>query len=191
VSSAAVTIEGHWAASAPQGFLQVVDVGLRLELVVPGKVTEVGCPRVAVVAAPGPVKDNDGTDVFRIGSGEVQRIVGTQRKADHRKAAAGIPGTIVEKHGCIGDVGLGSQRVGVESRAKGLRIGDVVRDLAMIEVGGERHETGFSKLRAETFHGVVQSPPGMKDQYSGPRARGRDGEKALRSRRSSSHSTPP
>ena len=42
MSSAAVTVKGHRAARAPQGFLQLVNVGLRLILIIFGEVTEVG-----------------------------------------------------------------------------------------------------------------------------------------------------
>jgi hypothetical protein len=41
-------------------------------------------------------------------------------------------------------------------------------------------ETGPGKTRAESLDGVVQSPPGVEDQYTLTFAGGRDGEKALR-----------
>src|SRR5258707_3526405 len=48
---------------------------------------------LAEVVAPGPVKEDDGTDVFGIGRGEVQRIRGTQREANHGKAVVGLSNT--------------------------------------------------------------------------------------------------
>jgi hypothetical protein len=56
--------------------------------------------------------------------------------------------------------------VGVESFAKGFRIGDVVCDLAMIEVWSEGDETGLGQSRAESLHCVVQPPPGVEDEHS-------------------------
>jgi hypothetical protein len=90
-----------------------------------------------------------------------------------------LSNTFVEKHCCIRDVGLGLEVVGVESFAKGFRIGNVICDLAMIEVWSEGDETGLGQSRAENLHCVVQPPPGMKDQYTMAIASGGNGEVAI------------
>jgi hypothetical protein len=64
-------MECHLAAGTLQRFLQPVDVGLGLVLVVVGKVTEVSGSRAAEVAAPRPVKEDDGTNVLGIGGGQL------------------------------------------------------------------------------------------------------------------------
>src|SRR5687767_981784 len=103
-------------------------------------------------------------DVFGMGSVEVQRIIGTQREANYCKAVVGLSNKFVEVPGCLSDFGLGPNVVRVDCIAQDLRIGNGVCDLAMVEIGGKCHETGFRKLCAESLDGVVQAPPGMQDQ---------------------------
>ena len=56
--------------------------------------------------------------MFGISSGEIQRIIGTQREANHGQAAVGLSDTFAEKPGCIHDLSLGLEVVGVERIAK-------------------------------------------------------------------------
>jgi len=89
-----------------------------------------------------------------------------------------LSNTFVEKHSCLRDFGLGLEVVGVERLAKGFRIGNVVGDLAMIEVWSEGDETGLGQPRAECLRGVVQPPPCVEDQHSVAVASGGNGEVA-------------
>lgn len=123
--------------------LQRVDVGLRLKRIHLCKVTKVGYFRAAIVAASRPVEDDDGTDVLRSDDWEIQRVIGAQREADHRKPAASLAGAAVEERGCTGDLGLGLVGVEFECISQGLGIGNGVCDLPVIEVGGEGDETRF------------------------------------------------
>ena len=100
---------------------------------------------MAKEVALGSVKDHDRTDVFGISGREVQRIIGTQREANHCKAAVGSFNTFVEKPRRLRDLGFCLEVVGVKSTAQGLGIGNGVCDFAMIEVRGECYETGFRK----------------------------------------------
>jgi hypothetical protein len=131
-------------------------VGLRLKLVVLGKVTEVGCFRAAVVTRPSPVKDDDGSDVFGSGDREIQREIGTQREANHRKAAVGLAGTFVEERCCICEVGLGSVGISKQSFANGFGVGNVVCDLAVIKVWGEGDETRWRRVSAVSLIAAQQ-----------------------------------
>src|SRR6266498_4036739 len=97
----------------------------------------------------------------RVGGYKVLLIIGAHREDNDGQAAVGLSSTFVEKLGCLRDLGLGLNVVGVDHIAKDLRIGNGVCDLAMIEVWGECHETGFGQSRAESFDCVVQPPPGM------------------------------
>src|SRR6185503_5612027 len=130
----------------------------------------------------GSVKDDDGTDVFGIGGGEVQRIIGAQREANHCQAALSLSGTFAKKLCCLRDLGLDLEVVGVHSTAKNFRIGDGVCDLAVIQVWGEGHEALSSESIAHSFDCVVQPPPGVKGQYTGPFASGWYSEKTIRLR---------
>lgn len=103
---------------------------------------------MAEVVAPGPVKEDDGPDVFGIGLGEVERIVGAQRETHHGKAAVSLSHTFVEKYCCLRDLGVGLEVVGAESFGKGFRICNVVRELAIIEVWSEGDETCVGQSRA-------------------------------------------
>ena len=98
MSSAGLAIEVHRAASTLQGRLQLIRLC---------KVTKVGYSRVAVVARPCPVGDDDGTDLLAFGDREIRREIATQREANHRQAAVGLAGTFAEEHCCHCDVGLG------------------------------------------------------------------------------------
>jgi hypothetical protein len=97
VSGAGVTVETHRATSTSQGCLQAVNLGLRLEFVRLCEVTEVGCSRTAVVAGPGPIEDDDGTDVLKVSDRELQREEGAQRETYYRKAVVGLAGTLGEE----------------------------------------------------------------------------------------------
>ena len=107
---------------------------------------------------------------------EVQRIIRAQRKANHSKTVIALPGTFAEKHRCFRNLSLGLEVIGVESTAKRFRVRDGICHLAMIEIRGEGHETGFCQPRAKSLDRVVQSPPGMKNQYAGSLASGWDGQ---------------
>jgi len=82
-------------------------------------------------------------NVLRISGSEVQRIKSAQGEADYSQSARGMCGTLNEKAGCICDLSFSLQVVGVESAAKGFSIGDVICDLAMIEIWGKGNVTGF------------------------------------------------
>jgi hypothetical protein len=69
--------------------------------------------------------------------------------------------------------------VGIERIGESFRIGNGIGDLAMIEVRGKGNETGFGQSGTECLDGVVQSPPGMKDQYTGSLASGGMGKIAV------------
>jgi hypothetical protein len=84
-----------------------------------------------------------------------------------------------KKARCRRDFGPSLSVVAVQRLAKNFGVGNRLCDLAMIEVGGEGDETGVGQARAKSLDGVVQPPPGVKDQYTRSRARRRDGEKAL------------
>jgi hypothetical protein len=117
--------------------------------------------------------------VFGIGVGEIQRIIGAHGETNYCNAVAAFASTFAEKSGRLRDLGLGPEVVGIERSTEGFGVSDIVCDLAMIQVRGEGNETGIGQSRAESFDGVVQPPPGMQDQYTGPFARLREGEKAL------------
>jgi hypothetical protein len=51
---------------------------LRLKLVLLGKVTEIGCSRLAVICEPGPAEDEAGTDLFGISGFKIQPKIGAQ-----------------------------------------------------------------------------------------------------------------
>jgi hypothetical protein len=79
-----------------------------------------------------------------------------QREANHRKAAVGLACTFVEEPCCICDFGLGL--LGVECIAKGFGVGNVVCDLAMIEVCGEKAAKPDSANRVQKAFIVSFSP---------------------------------
>ena len=106
--------------------------------------------------------------MFGIGDGEIQRVIGAQREANHGKATVGLAGTFAEEACCIGDLGPGLEVVGVERLAKGFGIGNRVCDLAMIQVWGEGDETSFGQSRANGSHGVVQPPPRVEHEHAWP-----------------------
>ena len=66
----------------------------------------------------------------------------------------------------------------IKGFAQRFRIGNLIRNLAVIEIRCEDYETGLGQPRAESLDRVVQPPPGMQNQYPGSLAGGRDSEKA-------------
>ena len=91
----------------------------------------------------------------------------------------GLSNTFGEKHGCIGDLSFGLEVVGVECFAKDFSIGNVVCDFAMIEVWSEGDETGLGQSGAKRLYCIVQSSPGVEDQYCVAFTTGGNGEVAI------------
>jgi hypothetical protein len=74
------------------------------------------------------------------------------------------------KDAAVRDLGLRLDGVGVERSGKRLGVGNLVCDLAVVEVGSEACEAGFGQSVADLLHRVVETPPRVQHQHGAVRA---------------------
>ena len=116
-------------------------------------------------------------DVFGGGRREFERVIGTQREANHCNAGGSLTSTFVEELYCICNIGLGL--VGVKSTTECFGTVNRVCNGTVVKVGGEGDETRCGEPRAERPDCVVQSPPGVENKHSGAFTGRRSGEVAV------------
>ncbi len=170
----------HRMTGARERCLERVHVRRRLERIALGKVPEVRRFRAREVVVAGSVEKNDRADVFRIGGGKIERIVGAERETDDGQPAIRPRRALRDKRRGLRNVGLGVHMAGIERFAQRLGVGNGGGDFAVIEIRREGDEPGLRQARAKRLDGVVQSPPGVQHQHGGSRAARRRREKARR-----------
>src|SRR5512139_2466957 len=94
---------------------------------------------------------------------------------------ASLSHLLIEELGGLCDLILGLEVMSVKGLAQSFSLGNSAGDLAVIKIRCEGDKPGFGQSGAESLDGVIQPPPGMKNQYTRSGSR-RDGEKALRLR---------
>src|SRR5665647_1550655 len=73
---------------------------------------------------------------------------------------------LAEKLGRLLHFLLSLDVVAIDFLVKPFCICNGIRYLAMIQVRGKGDITGLSQASADSLYGVIESPPGMQDQYS-------------------------
>jgi hypothetical protein len=174
-------MEGHRTAHAAQGFLQDFDVRLWLVRIVFGKVAEIvgsGVAEIAAHCAFGPVEEDDGADVFRGFGRQGQSKECAQGEADHRHSPVGGGRLYVKVLRRLCDFGFDLQVIGIDCAAQNFGFGNRFCHFAVVEVRGKGDETGLGQPGADSFDRLVESPPGVDDEYTGACAGGRGGRES-------------
>src|SRR5216683_3285668 len=142
----------------------------RLPGVILREVAEV-CGRSSAIvrSGVGGIKGHDCGDLLSQGDGQVERVGASQREADEGELAAIVRqmgrSVLAQDLHRSRDVGAHPLHILVQRLDQHLRFLDRRGRLAMVEVGGERHETRLREPVADVPKRLRQSPPRMQDQH--------------------------
>src|SRR5258708_4586311 len=165
-----IRIDGDWPARSLERLLHLCDRLRLYEGVILREVAEVGGRSSAIVqSGVGVVKGHDGGDLLGQGDGHVQRVGASQREADEGELAATARqmyrSVLAQDLHCPRDVAAPPLHILIQRLPQRLRFLDGGGRLAVVEVGGERHEARFREPVADVPKRLRQSPPGMQDQH--------------------------
>src|SRR5438270_1285181 len=179
--SSRIRIKGGRPPRSLERLLHLCDRLSRLEKVMLREVAEVGGRSSAIVRfGPGGIKGHDCGNLFGQIDGHVERVVASQREADESEFAATVRlmcrSVLAQELHCPRDVAAPPLHIPIQRRAQRLRFLDRRGRLAVVEVGGERHEARFREPVADAPKWLRQSPPCMQDHYTWSAAMFRNGQ---------------